>query len=193
MQKGVLMKWNDAKGFGFILPEDATDDVFMHISSLRGSERRPMVGDVLYFNVVRDEQGRKRAVNVNIRGVESVFTERSRRHRRIDKQPKSSSRPHTAPPRPPNRSHGIAKLISSIALVLAVAVGYRFYNNDPRTEVPFSTANATVAVQFQCAGKTRCNQMTSCEEAMFYLRHCPGSVTDGDGDGRPCEDQWCGH
>jgi TPP-dependent indolepyruvate ferredoxin oxidoreductase alpha subunit len=47
--------------------------------------------------------------------------------------------------------------------------------------------------QFRCEGKTRCSQMSSCEEATFYLRNCPGTEMDGDGDGIPCESQWCGH
>jgi hypothetical protein len=47
--------------------------------------------------------------------------------------------------------------------------------------------------RFRCEGKTRCTQMTSCDEALFYLENCPGSLTDGDHDGLPCEDQWCGH
>ena len=45
--------------------------------------------------------------------------------------------------------------------------------------------------QFRCEGKTRCSQMTSCEEAKFYIQNCPGTQMDGDGDGVPCESQWC--
>jgi hypothetical protein len=47
--------------------------------------------------------------------------------------------------------------------------------------------------QFVCEGKTRCSQMHSCEEATFYLNHCPNVAIDGDNDGVPCEDQLCGH
>jgi hypothetical protein len=47
--------------------------------------------------------------------------------------------------------------------------------------------------QYQCLGKTRCTEMTSCAEAMFYLQNCPGTKMDGDNDGIPCEGQWCGH
>ena len=47
--------------------------------------------------------------------------------------------------------------------------------------------------QFRCEGKTRCSQMSSCEEATFYIQNCPGTEMDGDGDGVPCESQWCGH
>ena len=46
---------------------------------------------------------------------------------------------------------------------------------------------------FRCEKKVRCPQMTSCEEAMFYLDNCPWPMMDGDGDGIPCEDQWCEH
>ncbi|MDB5051631.1 MAG: cold-shock protein [Fibrobacteres bacterium] len=46
---------------------------------------------------------------------------------------------------------------------------------------------------YSCAGKTQCSEMKSCEEAKYYLDHCPDVYTDGDGDGIPCEDQLCGH
>jgi cytoskeletal protein RodZ len=46
--------------------------------------------------------------------------------------------------------------------------------------------------QYQCSGKVHCSEMTSCEEARFYLQNCPGTKMDGDRDGKPCED-WCGH
>lgn len=52
--------------------------------------------------------------------------------------------------------------------------------------------SAPVAI-FRCEGKTRCSQMTSCDEAKFYLKNCPGVKIDGDHDGIPCEDQLCGH
>ena len=45
---------------------------------------------------------------------------------------------------------------------------------------------------FRCEGKTRCSQMSSCEEATFYLQNCPGTEMDGDRDGIPCESQHCG-
>ena len=33
-------------------------------------------------------------------------------------------------------------------------------------------------------------QMNSYEEALFFLRNCPGVQMDGDGDGKPCEHQF---
>jgi hypothetical protein len=46
---------------------------------------------------------------------------------------------------------------------------------------------------YSCADKSSCSAMTSCSEAQYYLQHCPFANMDGDGDGIPCEDQWCGH
>ena len=48
-----------------------------------------------------------------------------------------------------------------------------------------------IAPKFQCDGRTHCSQMTSCEEATFFLKNCPGTKMDGNNDGVPCEQQWC--
>ena len=46
---------------------------------------------------------------------------------------------------------------------------------------------------YHCNGRKYCSQMRSCEEAKYFLNHCPNTKMDGDGDGIPCEGQWCGH
>ena len=43
------------------------------------------------------------------------------------------------------------------------------------------------SAQFKCEAKRYCGQMTSCEEARFYLTQCGVRSLDGDGDGTPCE------
>ncbi|MCM2335212.1 MAG: excalibur calcium-binding domain-containing protein [Pseudomonas sp.] len=40
---------------------------------------------------------------------------------------------------------------------------------------------------FRCDGRTHCSQMRSRAEAEYFVRHCPGTKMDGDGDGEPCE------
>jgi hypothetical protein len=47
-------------------------------------------------------------------------------------------------------------------------------------------------LSFSCDGRVHCSQMTSCEEADYFVQHCPGVKMDGDRDGKPCEDR-CGH
>ena len=54
-----------------------------------------------------------------------------------------------------------------------------------------ATADATASSQFKCDGRTHCAQMTSCAEATYFLRNCPGTKMDGNNDGIPCEKQWC--
>jgi len=58
-----------------------------------------------------------------------------------------------------------------------------------RTEGP--SAASSSSSRFTCDGRTHCSQMTSCEEATFFLRNCPGVKMDGNNDGIPCEKQWC--
>ena len=40
---------------------------------------------------------------------------------------------------------------------------------------------------FHCDGRQHCSQMTSREEAVFFIRNCPNTKMDGDNDGIPCE------
>ncbi|MBK6553087.1 MAG: excalibur calcium-binding domain-containing protein [Rhodocyclaceae bacterium] len=51
--------------------------------------------------------------------------------------------------------------------------------------------NPTAETQFKCDGRTYCSQMTSCAEATYFLKNCPGVKMDGNHDGVPCEQQWC--
>ena len=55
-----------------------------------------------------------------------------------------------------------------------------------------STSNSNVkSASFTCDGRRHCSQMTSCAEAKYFLKNCPNTKMDGDGDGIPCESQWC--
>ncbi len=61
-------------------------------------------------------------------------------------------------------------------------------NGAPPVTVP---AVPVPSVAYRCDGRTRCTQMSSCAEATWFLQHCPGVQMDGNGDGVPCERQWC--
>jgi len=74
--KGTLKTWKDDRGFGFIKPDDGSDDIFIHISALKGFVRRPYRGDVIYYEVEQTEDGKSKAINARIEGVE-VYTEES--------------------------------------------------------------------------------------------------------------------
>lgn len=66
---GVLKTWKEDRGFGFITPDNGGRDVFIHISSLGETSRRPIPGDVIHYQVTRDRQGKFRAINASIEGV----------------------------------------------------------------------------------------------------------------------------
>ena len=56
---------------------------------------------------------------------------------------------------------------------------------------PVAVAPEPARLSARCDGRKRCSQMRSCEEATWFLKNCPGMEMDGDGDGVPCERQWC--
>ena len=70
--KGVLKTWKEDRGFGFIKPNDGGKDIFIHISALKGVSRRPITGDIVYYQVAKDNQGKYKAVNAQIEGVSIV-------------------------------------------------------------------------------------------------------------------------
>ena len=60
-------------------------------------------------------------------------------------------------------------------------------NARPKNSAPKYEQNYSVD------GREHCSEMTSCNEAKFFIRNCPNTKMDGDNDGIPCERQYCGH
>lgn len=56
--KGKLIKWNEDKAFGFILPNGGGDHVFIHKSALQNRQRSPQINDTITFSIIKDKQGR---------------------------------------------------------------------------------------------------------------------------------------
>ena len=67
--QGVLKTWKEDRGFGFIKPDDGSKDIFMHISALDSSSRRPVTGDIIHYQITRDHRGKFKAINAQIEGV----------------------------------------------------------------------------------------------------------------------------
>lgn len=68
---GRLVKWNDERGFGFVVPEGADPgrEVFVHISAIRPCGRRPRIGDQLQFTTSEAADGRVRVGQAQLVGV----------------------------------------------------------------------------------------------------------------------------
>jgi uncharacterized membrane protein YsdA (DUF1294 family)/cold shock CspA family protein len=62
LSRGQLATWKDERGFGFIQPADGSKEVFLHISAIKDSTRRPQAGDTIYYQTAV-EAGKIRACN----------------------------------------------------------------------------------------------------------------------------------
>jgi cold shock CspA family protein len=176
-RSGVIKSWNADRGFGFIQPQDGGPDIFFHISSLPRGGAQPTVGEQVSYDLGRGKGGRIQAVNVWRRGEE-----------------------HTPRPRRERRRHTRSRWGSGVVVALILgAVGLNAWQKREQAiqaPLPLNTSSPVEAPTstsvFRCDGRTHCSQMTSCEEAKFFIQNCPNTAMDGDNDGVPCERQWCG-
>jgi cold shock CspA family protein len=186
---GTLKTWNDSKGFGFITPLNGGQDIFVHVSDYPKRGGPPKVGEPLSFEVTLNKDGKKKAVLVQRPGGEPTAPYRARAG---------------TPTRQENSLLG--RLIGVILIGLIVSTGYSFLapkfnrsSSEPAALVsPTAEPAALISppaepapARFQCDGRTHCSHMTSCAEATYFIRNCPNTEMDGDGDGVPCESQWC--
>jgi uncharacterized membrane protein YsdA (DUF1294 family)/cold shock CspA family protein len=66
--QGKITKWKDDQGFGFITPDGGGDQVFVHIKSFSNRLRRPLGNEIVTYEVISDEKGRRRAEHVAFMG-----------------------------------------------------------------------------------------------------------------------------
>ena len=64
--EGIVKKWLDDRGFGFIEVDDSDDDVFVHHSELQGAYSL-MSGQKVEFEIEDSDKG-PRATNVKVIG-----------------------------------------------------------------------------------------------------------------------------
>ena len=62
MQEGIVKFFNETKGFGFIVPADGSEDIFVHSSGLTDRIRE---NDNVTYDVERGKKGLN-AVNVKV-------------------------------------------------------------------------------------------------------------------------------
>lgn len=169
---GKVIEWNDERGFGFIIQNGTTERTFLHVSALRKTKGRPLLGSLVTYEIRRDDKGRLQAVAAELVGSK---------------------------PARQGSSGGLSSAI--VGLVLLLMLGYvayvRFSNRDSTISASvYKIVSARDALrphpEFQCIPeKNSCSKMASCAEALFHQERCKVPDIDGDGDGIPCEQQWC--
>ncbi len=176
---GTLTKWNDERGFGFVSPAAGGNELFVHISAFPEDGLRPRLGEVISFEIEAGSDGKSRAVRVMRPGSRAT----PRQVRQVRRENRSK----------PARTG--ATLLGLLAIGAIGAYGYSTFVSKQAAPAPMdSQLQATTSAPsqpFTCDGRTHCSQMTSCAEATYFLRHCPDTHMDGNGDGEPCEQQWC--
>ncbi|WP_448555240.1 excalibur calcium-binding domain-containing protein [Thalassotalea montiporae] len=198
--QGKLIKWNDARGFGFIQSQVLENNIFIHISVLKHIARKPMLGDMINFDVALVD-GKERAINANIVGVTSLdsygtgneFNSRSNpSHQRQNYQQSARNNVfHT------NRVQTKPSKLYRLSIALGVLVVFVIVDklalipNKPAYESQHYQDKAVIkSQQFSCDGRQYCREMKSREETEFFLNNCPNTKMDGDRDGVPCERQF---
>ena len=197
---GTLKKWNEERGFGFLVAEVGGQELFVHVSAFPRGGRPPVVGEALSFEVELDRDGRKRAVRVR-RAADALKA--GPLHSRAE--PVRTRAEHRSSRRRTDSSPSAPFGSGLIVVAMLVGLGWYglgYYKERVAASSPAPTPKSVLspdagsslpkaASRYTCDGRQHCSQMSSCEEAKFFIRNCPDTKMDGDGDGVPCEQQWC--
>lgn len=189
---GRLEKWNDEKGIGFILPANGEKRLFVHISSFdQNINRKPRVGDTIFYYTGLDKSGMTKALSARISGVDLKKDTSPIRYYRYKAN-----------------HNGLRFMFFCVVLALIVS---NFMVNKLHIDLPkIVNMNNLMALKsrlikspsqvmsifhktYSCDGRVHCSQMYSCDEAKYFIQNCPATKMDEDQDGIPCESQWCNH
>ncbi len=102
--EGLLVSWDDSRGFGFIEADGLSAPVFMHVKFLRSRHQRPTGGDRLRFSLGAGRDGGPAAADVEIIGAPP---------------------PPRNAPRPPTLID-VSRLLAAVAILVGAIIAYRF-------------------------------------------------------------------
>jgi uncharacterized membrane protein YsdA (DUF1294 family)/cold shock CspA family protein len=66
--QGKITDWKDVRGFGFITPESGGKKIFVYIKSFVNRQRRPVVNEIVTYDLKTDAKGRIQAESVAFLG-----------------------------------------------------------------------------------------------------------------------------
>lgn len=174
---GILRSWNDDRGFGFIAPTHGGAELFVHVTAFPRDGSRPVEGESLVYELGRGQNGKPQAVRVVRRAI-------------------GRPRTHPASVRRAAKGSPLRLVVIALLVLICIAYGYsrfvKLANSGARAPLAEAIpSHASTQGAYHCDGRRYCSQMTSCAEATYFLKNCPGVKMDGNNDGVPCEQQWC--
>lgn len=171
--QGKIKSWNEAKGFGFIAPNDGSKDVFIHISKFENTHKKPRINSLVTYEISLDKSKRHCAVNARYVGDKSEL--------KLKTKTKTS-----------NLGGKILNLLVFSIILFVINDIYKHRGSTLESSMYKATHERDYQKSnYSCEGKTYCSEMKSCGEALFYQENCSATEMDGDRDGIPCEQQWC--
>jgi uncharacterized membrane protein YsdA (DUF1294 family)/cold shock CspA family protein len=63
--QGKVKTWQDRKGFGFIEPDDGSEDMFLHISDIP-NKQKPSIGEKVQYQIGAGRNNKDKAINVRL-------------------------------------------------------------------------------------------------------------------------------
>lgn len=196
---GTLTRWNERRRFGTILIDNSETEIFAALSAFEEDDYTPIEGQRVSFEITTGRRGRTEASH--IRWASSIDHDDD-----DDENFDTSAAPKTRFGRPSVIPLAVLLMIAAIAT--AGWFGYQYWQKrqaEARQKLlvdevsaqiqaerkawkdALNNRNVPTSAQFSCDGRQHCSQMTSQEEARFFLRYCPNTKMDGDNDGIPCE------
>ena len=178
--KGKITQWKDNKGFGFITPDDGSEKVFFHISTVKSGARRPQVGDIVIYEATRDSQNRLKARGVAIEGVAS--------------QSVSPRKPKTNKIEPPQKNAFDYILILVLLVSLCAAAIVFFQTQRIENAIP-SGIPALIAIILLSRQKKPKEKKFSCSRCRKIAEHDARTITAWNNGFlklycKPCHQQW---
>jgi uncharacterized membrane protein YsdA (DUF1294 family)/cold shock CspA family protein len=62
--QGKIFNWKDEQGYGFVIPNGGGDKAFVHIKSFVDPRKRPVDGDLITYEITRDNNAKLKATNI---------------------------------------------------------------------------------------------------------------------------------
>lgn len=76
--QGKITHWKDEQGFGFVTRNESNEKAFVHIKAFSNRSQRPIVGDIITYELKVDEKQRLSAVDARFVGEKETSTNTSR-------------------------------------------------------------------------------------------------------------------